>query len=514
MAILVGATAGNNGGGGTSLTLTVSSPTGHWTAGAPLDASNSFFGVAYGGGYWVAVGNNGRLYWTTDPTGTWTQNNQGTTNFGRHGVVYGNGYWVVVGASGVLYYATDPTGVWTSNTQGSTQLTSVAYGNGYFVAVGASGTLLYHATDPTGTWTSNAQGSVTFRGAAYVNGYWVAVGDSGTLWYHLTDPTGTWTQNNQGSTALYDLDYDGTRIVIAGLTGTILYRSTDPTGAFTSNQQGGGTPQFTAVAYGNGYWIAPHDTSNTGEVYYAADPTGTWTSNATGYTVAAAEDVIFAGGYWLSVGDTGQMSYMGSVLDNDVLLMQATVVGGTGTTITATGWQLLNRTNSGTALAQGLYWRLAASEPASYALTITSNKASGVIAIIRNAETTQPVSAQYAGQANASSLTVTYPTLSTWTSTDGVDSVFGGIAQADTPAAPTNYTQTVTSQSTGGGASSRTTSEHAFRALSAVTTVGQVTATWTGTAAVNIGHHVFIKTVPAAVSQVPYVNPMPSLLAQ
>ena len=71
-------------------------------------------------------------------------NNQGGAYL--YGVAYGNGYWVAVGYSGTLYYkAGTPDGTWIANNQGSANLYGVAYSNGYWVAVGSSGTL-YHKT--------------------------------------------------------------------------------------------------------------------------------------------------------------------------------------------------------------------------------------------------------------------------------------------------------------------------------------------------------------------------------
>jgi hypothetical protein len=124
---------------------------------------------------------------TTSPVlpGTWTSNPQGSTDL--RSVAYANGYWVAVGNGGTLYHTTDPTGTWTSNPQGSTTFGGVAYGNGTWVAVGDSGTLRY-TTDPTGTWTSNPQGSSALYSVAYGNGTWVAVGNSGALRYATEEP--------------------------------------------------------------------------------------------------------------------------------------------------------------------------------------------------------------------------------------------------------------------------------------------------------------------------------------
>lgn len=187
---------------------------------------------------------------------------------------------------------------------------------------------------------------------------------------------------------------------------------------------------------------------------------------------------------------------------NHVLVLGITVRGGTGTTITlpqnsaAEVWTLLNRTNSTTVLGQATYWKLATAtdvSDASVNVTITSNKASAVVYAISGADTGSPASAQYGGQANASSLTISYAALGTWTSADGLSLLFGGMAYGgNTVGTSTNYTNDANSSSTSGGASSRTQTHGSSRGLSAVTTVGTLSETWTGTAGVNIGSQVFI----------------------
>lgn len=193
-------------------------------------------------------------------------------------------------------------------------------------------------------------------------------------------------------------------------------------------------------------------------------------------------------------GTTITMTLPSGVANNDVLIMHITVVGGTGTTITTpTGWTLLTSmtVNSTTALQQTMFWRLASSEPASYAVTITSNKASGTISAFFNANTSLPGTTQYAAQVNASSSTVAANQLGTFTSNNGIDVFLGGIAVGTTTNVPNLYTAGGSSSSTGGAATSQTTSGMGWRALSAVTTVGFIAGTY-GAAAVNIAHHIFI----------------------
>src|ERR1035437_4016848 len=79
-------------------------------------------------------------------------------------------------------------------------------------------------------------------------------------------------------------------------------------------------------------------------------------------------------------GGTTIVMTMPTVSNGDILIMDISVVGGTGSQlITATGWTLLNH-YSGSVLQHDILWRIASSEPASYTVTIVaSKKASGTI---------------------------------------------------------------------------------------------------------------------------------------
>mgnify|MGYP000385046333 CR=1 FL=1 len=139
---------------------------------------NTLYGVAYGGGLFVAVGDSGRI-WSSPDGITWTdQGLQGSNTL--YGVAYGGGLFVAVGNNGQIFSSTDGT-TWTDQgTQGSNDLLGAAYGGGFFVAVGASGQI-FSSTDGT-TWTDQgSQGGNSLTGAAYSGGFFIAVGDSGTI---------------------------------------------------------------------------------------------------------------------------------------------------------------------------------------------------------------------------------------------------------------------------------------------------------------------------------------------
>lgn len=122
-------------------------------------------GIASSGSVAVCVGQNTAtsslapfIYSTTDPTGAnWTAR---TSSFGASGtineVVYGNGYFVAVGSNSKVAYSTDGT-TWTQKTTGitSTNVQSVVYHRGKFFIIGDD-FLIYRSntSDPSGTWSS------------------------------------------------------------------------------------------------------------------------------------------------------------------------------------------------------------------------------------------------------------------------------------------------------------------------------------------------------------------------
>jgi hypothetical protein len=183
-------------------------------------------------------------------------------------------------------------------------------------------------------------------------------------------------------------------------------------------------------------------------------------------------------------------------ISGDILLICLAAAGGSSTTITTpSGWTRLEaQQNSGTALTSAVYWRVdTGSLGSSVAVTLTSSKASAICFAFSGASIAAPVAAQFSHSVNASSLTVAIATLGTFAnSSNGIDVCFGAMSfGGNTTAAPASYTNSATAS--GGAGATYTQLGSAYLAYSGVTTVASRTETWTGTAAVNIGYHVFIR---------------------
>jgi hypothetical protein len=253
-------------------------------------------GVTYGNGLFVAVGSYGAIL--TSPDGvTWTRQASGTSN-DLYGVAYGNGRFVAVGGGGAIL--TSPDGVnWTRQTPlTGNWLGSVTYGNGLFVAVGGSHDSGAIFTSPDGvTWTRRTSGTDNWlRGVTYGNGLFVAVGDRGAI---LTSPDGvTWTQQTLGTgNELWGVTYGDGLFVAVARGGTIL---TSPDGVNWTQRTSGTYTSLNNVTYGNGLFVA---VGGFGTILTSPDGVN-WTAQ-TSVTSSKLDDVAYGNGLFVAVGWDG-----------------------------------------------------------------------------------------------------------------------------------------------------------------------------------------------------------------
>jgi uncharacterized repeat protein (TIGR02543 family) len=182
-----------------------------WTSVSSDPASGlQIFGIAYGGWRWVAVAYPG-LASTTPGTfalvsdvnshTVWTKRTISTDGSMMWGVAYGNGLFVAVGDAERIYTSADGS-TWTNHTISPKivqSFTGVAFGGGEFVAIGSDG-IIYSSTNGT-SWTPEASTtSETIWAVTYGNNAFVFVDNAGKCYVRRLLPTVTAIGPSSGST--------------------------------------------------------------------------------------------------------------------------------------------------------------------------------------------------------------------------------------------------------------------------------------------------------------------------
>jgi hypothetical protein len=163
-----------------------------WTTN--LFTGSFLWGIAYGGGKYVAVG---PYNWQYSSDGrNWTFGYAGTRVY--QSVTYGNGYFVAATADGPIGHSSNGGQSWTHSASGTSErLLSVTFGTNVFVAVGRKG-VITTASVP-GPWTVRESGvAVDLFHVTYANGLFHAFGDKGVC---LVSPDGLdWSRLDTGTT--------------------------------------------------------------------------------------------------------------------------------------------------------------------------------------------------------------------------------------------------------------------------------------------------------------------------
>jgi hypothetical protein len=278
----------------------IAAPRAPWLSVTPVP-NIDLYGVAFGNGLFVAVGDSGTILTSSDGA-NWTLRASAAPNLRLTAVTYGSNSFVAVGATiettnhPVVW--TSPGGTtWTPRDSGSlllsggNWLSGVTYGKGRFVAVGGIPSTNTVAVSSDGiSWTlrdsglSNT-GLTPLSGVAYGNGVFVAVGadvttsEDGLVWK---------PRDSSGWYRLYGVTYGRDRFV--GVGPYSLVYSTDGTnwmlgGPFTGYYLNG-------VTYGDGNFVYVSGSGSS----YSTDGTNwiTQTGGGPGNAVAYGNNIFVA----------------------------------------------------------------------------------------------------------------------------------------------------------------------------------------------------------------------------
>src|SRR5258706_4815173 len=249
--------------------------------------NQSFYGITYGNGTFVAVGPSGTNLISADGV-TWTGGSSSPFVY-LNSITYGKGLFVAVGSHGQTLASADGATWSIGFAQTFGDLSSIAYGNGNFVVAGYD--ILASSVDGF-TWIRRNPGiGEFFSGIAYGNDRFVAVGSEGV---GISTDGILWQQ--QQSTGGHPICYGSGLFVAFGVGGLI---RTSPDG-ITWTERNSGTDQWiSSVTYGNGTFVAVGDyvilTSTDGMI---------WTQRNS-VTNAQLRSVAYGGGHFVAVGAQG-----------------------------------------------------------------------------------------------------------------------------------------------------------------------------------------------------------------
>jgi len=516
----------NNAGGAATITMTL--PTG------VADGDVMLMGVTVVGGTAATINPRGPFLGQTTPGSI----------FNPRCIAYGNGTWVIGCGSGKIITSTDGGANWSAITiSGATWILSMSYGNGRFIGCcgGSSGGNKLVVSDDGVIWRTQTSpfgsfGDSTDQSAiSFGNDVWLLGNDSGNIATSYDNGV-TWTDNG----AVFSTGNQCFGLAFGG--GNWLAVGNNSEAYYSTNNGVGWTAATTPVAAGNSIYAAAYSsglalwviTASNGLLSTATTPGGTWTARTSSFVTTNIyavswdpDDAIFVatglsaklatssdGTTWTqeSGGTTGDM--FGVLKRNNLWSVAHDTAGTVGASVSRSWKRLGSDITSTTALRQAIFWRVRLGDASTQAIGFNgTRKASGVIIAFSGADLNSdlPLSSMYAGQANASSVTITSPALTLPEPYVGIEVVFSGTA-VGTTIAPVTLTEPANgeSASTGGSAASRTTTEVEYGAVANLASIVSRTAT-ASAAAVNIGHHIFVSQNR---SSQPYRDTYRALLGQ
>lgn len=283
-----------------------------WTSRAAASAK-SWKAITYGNGLYVAVARSESTTATvmTSPDGiNWTMRAASTANVDWYGVTYGDGLFVAVGYDGasVGYVMTSPDGItWTARTGiPAREWEAVTYGGGLFVAVAVSGTGNRVMTSPDGiTWTARTSAADNqWDGIAHGGGQFVAVARDGADRV-MTSPDGiTWTARTAAAANQWQsVTFGASLFVAVSSTGTGNRAMVSRDGITWAASASSADKIWFSVAFGAGVFAAVSNTiSAPAEVMTAGYSTLVYASGT-------YSDPLDAGSQWIMLAGPNSVGF-------------------------------------------------------------------------------------------------------------------------------------------------------------------------------------------------------------
>ena len=229
-----------------------------WTKREVSGITDDLRGIVFNSGpiKFVAVGAAGRVLGSADGI-SWTASGvSSTATPNLNAVAFGNSVYVAVGEGGTIYSSSDAS-IWNERKSNiATNINDVNFVSGRFVAVGVGG-FIATSTDAI-TWTTrDSPSSQNLNAVAFGSSKYVIVGDAGTIL--LSDDSEKWnvptnlppavTQN------LYDINF-GSRFIAVGAGGVVTTSTTDANGDLEWQSTATGTSDLFATTFGLGANVA------------------------------------------------------------------------------------------------------------------------------------------------------------------------------------------------------------------------------------------------------------------
>ena len=238
----------------------------------PVSAKNRIRDCIYDGEYWVTVGINGQITYSTDAE-QWVVVNAELSDQ-LTSVAYGKGKYVVVSFESGIYTSDKVYDGWT-NTLSISNLESVVFTGDKFIAVGDEG-LILTSTDGS-EWTEITRFTTNdLTDVLYTNGTVIAVGSNGTVF--VSENCIDWYDH---STDMIDdirtVYHDNGKYYVAGLDGQILVSSTLSNWVEAVSTSSSDVRYVRDIAsYDDALFAAAYTQNGYGEIWISEDSGLTW----------------------------------------------------------------------------------------------------------------------------------------------------------------------------------------------------------------------------------------------